>query len=432
MQVSTIALIIVVATIILFSIDRFPMAVVSLTSLLAMVATGVLTFSEAFKGFSSNLVMLVSGMIIIGNALFENGVAEKIGELAFHRFVKDERKMLIAVMVVSAVLSGFLHNISVMAMMMPIIAVHVSRSNGRLKLKNFYMALSHAVIIGARITIVGSSPPVLAQEILLSTEGVQRGFGFFELSLVTIPVLIVVLVAYYFFLYPLGNRLFDHESQSDAVVVSAEKKEYIPWKMWLSGIVAVLVALGFAFTDAVQQVMPNVNTGSISLMGAMILVLTGCVDFKTELRRMDWSTLIILASATGFSTCFTVSGLGDKLADLLVHIGGVATSPVLLVVLLTVSTALLVNLMANSAATTIFAAIAISVALRLGVDPVPMVAAVVFGGGSAVVMPTSTATLTMSAVAGYRFKDYAIMGAVVSTLCVVVSIVMILLVYGLI
>lgn len=147
---------------------------------------------------------------------------------------------------------------------------------------------------------------------------------------------------------------------------------------------------------------------------------------------MDWNTLIVLASATGFSACFTASGLGDRLADILVHIGGVATSPVLLVILLTVTTALLVNLMANSAATAIFAAIAISVALRLGIDPVPMVAAVVFGGGSAVVMPTSTATLTMSAVAGYRFKDYAIMGAIVSVLCVAVSIVMILLVYGLI
>jgi len=431
MEVSVVALIIVVATIVLYAIDRFPMAVVSLASLLAMVATGVLTFAEAFKGFSSNLVMLVAGMMIIGNALFENGVAEKIGQLAFRRYADDERKMLIAVMIVSAVLSGFLHNISVMAMMMPIIAVHVSRSNGRLKLKNFYMALSHAVIVGARITIVGSSPPVLAQEILLSTEGVSRGFGFFELSLVTIPVLIVLLAAYYFLLYPLGDKLFDH-SFTGSVVTVQEKKEYIPWKMWLSGIVVVLVALGFAFTSHVQRIMPNVNTGTISMMGAMILVLAGCVDFKTELRRMDWNTLIVLASATGFSACFTVSGLGDRIAGLLVHIGGVATSPVLLVILLTVATALLVNLMANSAATAVFAAIAISVALRLGIDPVPMVAAVVFGGGSAVVMPTSTATLTMSAVAGYRFRDYAIIGAIVSALCVVVSIVMIILVYGLI
>ena len=114
------------------------------------------------------------------------------------------------------------------------------------------------------------------------------------------------------------------------------------------------------------------------------------------------------------------------------RIGGAATSPVLLVVLLAVSTALIVNLMANSAATAIFSAIAISVALRLGIDPVPMVAAVVFGGGSAVIMPTSTATLTMSAVAGYRFRDYAVIGSIVSALCCVVSIVMILLVYGLI
>ena len=57
METSLLATIILVATIILFVFDRYPLALVSLASLLAMVLSGVLTFAEAFKGFSSNLVM---------------------------------------------------------------------------------------------------------------------------------------------------------------------------------------------------------------------------------------------------------------------------------------------------------------------------------------------------------------------------------------
>lgn len=424
MESSTIAVIILAATIIFFAIDRFPMALVSLASLLAMVLTGILSFSDAFKGFSSNLVMLVVGMMIIGNALFDNNVITRVGDLFFKRFKGGEKAFLLCIMTMAAVLSGFLHNISVMAMMLPLAASYVAKSNGSLKLKNFYMALSHATIIGARFTLVGSSPPMLAQSVLLSSEGVSRGLGFFELAAVAVPVFIVVLLCYHFFLYRLGDRLFDH-SATNEVNTEVACNDVPLWKTWLTGIVMVIVALCFVFVDGVEL-------GVISLTGACVLMFTGCVTWKDALKKLDWSTLIILASSSGIAACFSLTGLGELIVNFLTRVGSTASSPFLLVVIFTFVASLASNVLSNSSITVILSTLAVSVALGLGIDPIPLVVAVVFGGGCAFILPTATSTLTMSTSAGYAFRDYAVIGSILSVICCAVSVVAIGLVYGLI
>ena len=425
MEPSVIATIILVATIILFIIDKFPLALVSLASLLAMVLTGTLTFAEAFKGFSSNLVMLVAGMMVIGSALFDNNVISRVGDLIFRRVKGGEKTYLMLMMILAAVLSGFLHNISVMAMMTPLAASYVAKSNGSMKLKNFYMPLAHATIIGARFTLVGASPPMLAQKVLTSTEGVTRGLGFFELAAVAVPVFIVTLLCYYFFIYRIGNKVFDH-SKTNEVETSTESNDVPLWKTWLTGIVMVVVAVCFMFVDT--SVIP---LGVVSLTGACVLMFTGCVKWKTALSKMDWSTLVILACTDGITACFTLTGLGDIIVDFLTRVGADASSPFLLVVIFTFVTAWASNVLANSSATIIFSTLAVSVALGLGIDPIPLVVAVVFGGAFDFIMPTATSTLTMSCAAGYSFKDYAVIGGILSPICCATSAVVIGLVYNL-
>lgn len=422
METSLLATIILVATIILFVFDRYPLALVSLASLLAMVLSGVLTFAEAFKGFSSNLVMLVSGVMVIGTALFDNNVISRVGNLIFKRYKGGEKGFLLIMMTMAAVLSGFLHNISVMAMMLPLAASYVANSNGTMKLKNFYMALAHATIIGARFTIIGASPPMLAQSVLLSTEGV-RGLGFFELAAVAIPVFIVTLLCYHFFLYRLGNKVFDH-SKTNEVDTKVESNDVPMWKTWVTGIVMLAVALGFVFIDGIPL-------GVIALSGASVLVFTGCIKWKTALNKMDWSTLIILACTDGITACFELTGLGTIVVDFLTRVGAGTSSPFLLVVIFTFVTAWASNVLANSSATVIFSTLAVSVSLGLGIDPIPLVVAVVFGGAFDFIMPTGTSTLTMSCQAGYSFRDYATIGSILSPICCATSALTIGLVYNL-
>ena len=423
METSTLATIILVATIVLFAIDRYPLALVSVASLVAMVLSGLLPLTEAFEGFSSNLIMLVAGMMVIGNALFDNNVVGRIGNLIFGRVKGGEKAYLLGMMTMAAVLSGFLHNVAVMAMMLPLAASYVAKSNGTMKIKNFSMALAHATIIGARFTLIGASPPMLAQSVLLSSEGVSRGLGFFELAAVAVPVFIVVLLCYYFFLYRLGDKVFDH-STANEMNTTIEYTDVPMWKTWVTGIVMLVVALCFVFVDSVPL-------GAISLTGACVLLLTGCASWHTALKKIDWNTLIILGCTNGITSCFTMTNLDDIIVDFLTRIGAGTSSPFLLVIIFTFVTAWASNVFHNSSASVIFSTLAVSVALGLGMDPIPLVVAVIFGCAFDFIMPTGTSTLTMSCTAGYAFRDYAIIGSILSPICCAASALVIGLVYQL-
>ena len=423
METSTLATIILAATIVLFAIDRYPLALVSIASLLAMVLSGLLPLSEAFAGFSSNLVMLVAGMMVIGNALFDTNVVSLIGNLIFKNLKGGEKTYLLIMMTLAAVLSGFLHNIAVMAMMLHLAASYVANSNGTMKLKNFYMPIAHATIIGARFTLIGASPPMLAQSVLLSSEGVSRGLGFFELAAVAVPVFIVVLLCYHFFLYRVGDRLFDH-SKTNEVNTIIESKDVPLWKTWVTGIVMIVVALCFVFID-------DVPLGAISLTGACVLLLSGCINWNTAIKKIDWTTLIILGCTNGITTCFSMTGLDKVIVDFLTRIGAGTSSPFLLVVIFTFVTAWASNIFHNSSASVIFSTLAVSVALGLGIDPIPLVVAVIFGCAFDFIMPTGTSTLTMSCSAGYAFRDYAVIGSILSPICCATSALTIGLVYHL-
>lgn len=435
METSTIALIIVIVTLVLYATDKFPIPLISLLSVASMVLLGVMPFGDAFKGFSGNTFIMVASMMVIGHALIENGVVQMVGTRVFHRFANDERKLLIAFMAFAAVTSAFIHNSAVMIMMMPIIEYYVRKSGGKLHSKIFDMPVAQSIIMGTRLALVGSASPILAQEILLSTEGVERGFRFFETARVAAPVLVVLFLCYYYIIYPFMYKRFGCDALEEVVPMTEEEelqKSQITWKTWMCSVIIVLVALGLAFTDTLKTWIPNLNTATVSLCGALLLLFSGCIKFKKALKELDLDTLVILGCATGFATCFTMSGIGDAVVNKVLEIGGVATNPVLLVAVFTIIPCLLINLVANSVATAAFAAVAIPLAQGLGISPLPFVAGILFGGGCSFLFPTSTYTLTMAMTHGkYKFNDYVIIGAMVGVICCITAIIGICAVYGL-
>jgi len=220
-----------------------------------------------------------------------------------------------------------------------------------------------------------------------------------------------------------GDRLFDH-SKTNEVNTVVESNDVPAWKTWVTGTVMVVVALCFVFVDGIPL-------GVISLTGASVLMFTGCVNWNTALKKLDWSTIIILACTDGITACFALTGLGDIIVNFLTSVGADTSSPFLLVLIFTFVTAWASNVLANSSATVIFSTLAVSVALGLGIDPIPLVVAVVFGGAFDFVMPTATSTLTMSCSAGYAFRDYAVIGSILSPICCATSALTIGLVYHL-
>ena len=423
MSDATITLLIIACTCILYLTERFSVAVTTVLGMLALIFTGILEFNEAFACFTSTNVMLVLGMIIIVESLLDSGVAEKLGLLLFKFTGKSEKFFLVVVFVSAAVLSLFSTNAALVAMYMPLISSVCGSSKGHIRRKHIYLPLAMGGLIGGTGSLAGSTAPLLANNVLEQTGAETMGF-FGTLPIAAIMVTVVAL-CYWFFLYDLQVKWFDFEEEFFELGVEDyeldKKKAAISLTVFLACIVLfILQPFGW-------------ELGLIAVAGAVILMVTGCVDGQHAMSNMQWSALVTLGAALAVAKGFVKSGVGELIMDWLMTTLGVwVANPVVLVTVFLVAGFVLSQFMSNGSLVSMLAAIGVPMAIETGCNPIPIAMACVFGCSLAMATPVATTTITMVQVAGYRFKDYFRIGGLVGLICLVTAWVSIILLYGLI
>ena len=165
MPVDLLSLIIFIVCIVLFIWDKLPMATTAILGCVAMVIFGVCDFKTAFGQFSSTTVILTMGVMVIGAAISETGMADVIGNWIVKISKGSETKLIIGTYLVAAAMSAFLTNSAVLAIFMPII-IGVSTANGNIKAKNIIMPIAIACVLGGASTLVGSTQQLTAQGLL--------------------------------------------------------------------------------------------------------------------------------------------------------------------------------------------------------------------------------------------------------------------------
>jgi di/tricarboxylate transporter len=190
---------VLVGTIVLFILDRFSPAVVALLVLLVLVFLGLLTPAEALASMSNPVVVAIASIFVLSAALFQTGVATRVGRTMF-RLAGDKEWLLITILMISAaVLSGFMNNVAGTAVLMPAvigIAIATKRSEACL-----LMPLALASSYGGLLTLIGSPPNLIASQALV--EAGYEPFGFLEVTPIGILSLIVAIV----YMIVLGPRL---------------------------------------------------------------------------------------------------------------------------------------------------------------------------------------------------------------------------------
>ena len=104
-----ITLIILVLAVISFLLEKIPVNLTIMLSMIALVAFGIVDAKTAVSGFASNTILMLIGLVIVGGALFETGICDMIAQ-SVTRFAKTERMMIMAIMLLSAILSAGLSN----------------------------------------------------------------------------------------------------------------------------------------------------------------------------------------------------------------------------------------------------------------------------------------------------------------------------------
>ena len=192
-------LLILIATIILFSFEWVAVDIVALGILLALILTGLLPPDKAFAGFGSDTAMLILGLLILTATLVRTGVVELVGRTLQSRTGTQPDRMLAMIMVASAGLSSFISNTAATAFYIPVVTGLARRS--RVSISRLLLPLAFASILASSVTLIGTSTNVVVSGLM--TQYGMPPLGMFELTVVGLPI-VVVGILYMFFL---GKKL---------------------------------------------------------------------------------------------------------------------------------------------------------------------------------------------------------------------------------
>ena len=416
------ASVIFVVILISFVMQRRPAGLTAVVGSLLMMIFGIIEPSDVLAPFGSDTVIMVASVLILGSAVFETGAAEIIGSAIVRRMGRNEKLLIMVLVLTVSILSSFLSNSAVVAIFLPLLASLARSSGGAITKKNTYMAVGIASVVGGNCTLAGSTPQLTAQAILQTTDSV-RELTFWELGKVGFPLVIVLALYYLFIGIRLQKKVFDFPEVEDPAPSGdggqvRSKAKCITVCLIMLGCVAGFTAGVFSF-------------GTVGAIAAALCILTGCISFDKAFKSLDWNTICVLGGAMGISTALNKSGVVQAVADMIISAFGSGANPVTICLVLLVTSAALGNIMSHTATAAVLTPLAISLGTGLGVDPIPYVVTVVIGCNLAFATPVATPPLTMTMVGGYRFTDYTKVGGLYNLLSLIAAALLIPLAYGL-
>ena len=201
----TVTLIILFITVAMFIWGRVRADIVALTALAALLVFGILTPTEALAGFSSPIVIMMIGLFVVGGAIMQTGLAKLTGNKLMALSHGNETVTFLLVMLVTSFIGAFVSNTGTVALMMPII-VSLAAASG-LQSSRFLMPLAFAGSLGGMLTLIGTPPNLVIDEVL--TEAGYQSLSFFSFM----PVGLIVIAIGIIVLMPL-SRVFLSRKQS--------------------------------------------------------------------------------------------------------------------------------------------------------------------------------------------------------------------------
>ena len=189
----TVTLIILVITVAMFIWGRVRADIVALTALAALLVLGILTPAEALAGFSSPIVIMMIGLFVVGGAIMQTGLAKLTGNKLMALSRGNETITFLLVMLVTSFIGAFVSNTGTVALMMPII-MSIAAGSG-MQSSRFLMPLAFAGSLGGMLTLIGTPPNLVIDEVLTEA-GYQplAFFSFFPVGIIVIAIGIIVLM----------------------------------------------------------------------------------------------------------------------------------------------------------------------------------------------------------------------------------------------
>ena len=213
---------VMVFTIILMVLEVVRIDVVAILCMLALGWLGILKPLEALSGFSSNAVIAMISVMIMGKGIANTGIMDRLS-VSIIKMVGKSRKKLVGLVSLSVgLISAFMQNVGAAALFLPSV-LYISKKE-RIPASELIMPLGFAAILGGTLTMVASGPLIILNDLLRDAE--LKPFGLFGVTPVGIVLLLVGII--YFFVF--GKAVLPR-AKGGEVKPSEQKKLIDTWHL---------------------------------------------------------------------------------------------------------------------------------------------------------------------------------------------------------
>ena len=386
--------------------EALPIPITAILGAALAVLFGVATPTAAFAPFADPIMFLFIGSFILSRGIVVQGVDVRVAAavLAIPLVGRSFTLTCFAVTAVAVMLSAWMSNMAVTAMMLPVFLAVLRTapsSAGSAVPRTMLLVLCYAASIGGMITPVGAAPNLITIGFLDSLGGTT--ISFLEWVVVGLPISVTMVVLLLVVARP---KLPPFRVPPTGAVEQAALTGN-----WSVGQVNATIAFA---TAVVLWVLPGVLTaiapnstitelfdsrldeGIAAILGAALLFVLP-VDWSrrqftitwAEASKIDWGTILLLGGGFSLGRMMFETGLAAHVAQGIIAISGAETLWTITAIA-TLVAILLTEVTSNTAATSMLAPVVIAIALAAGVDPVAPAIGTCLGASLAFMLPIST------------------------------------------
>ena len=204
------------------------MVLLGLTSLLAPymgLEQGLVDNRHLFDGFSSNAVMSIIAVMIIGAGLDKTGIMSKVASFILNIGGTTEKRIIPIISATVGFISSFMQNVGAAALFLPVVSRISARSG--LPMSRLLMPMGFTAILGGTMTMVGSSPLILLNDLILTSnialpaEQQMQPWGLFSVTPVG-AALIITGISY----FVIAGRFVLPKTESESSPSGADSMRY--------------------------------------------------------------------------------------------------------------------------------------------------------------------------------------------------------------
>ncbi|NUT34360.1 MAG: ArsB/NhaD family transporter [Hamadaea sp.] len=278
---------------------------VALGGAVVMMLIGATDAEHAFfsehAGIDWNVIVLLIGMMLIVGVLKRTGLFEYLAIWAVKRARGRPYPVLAILVVITAVASAGLDNVTTVLLVAPVTLLVCDRLG--LPVAPFLIAEVIASNIGGAATLIGDPPNIIIAS--------RSGLTFNDFLVVMGPIVVVLLIVFLALCRWLFRDAFRHDPAKAARVMAMREREAIrdPRLLVISLVVLGLVLAAFML-HAVLHLEPSV----VAIVGGLVLLAASRLDADEVAREVEWHTLIFFAGLFVMVGALVNTGVIDRLS----------------------------------------------------------------------------------------------------------------------